>query len=361
VGGELLRLLLDHPHVVVTQVTSERHAGDYVHFLHPNLRGMTRTHAPLTSPAQGAPLSVRARQGTDGLRFISAQDLAPCDLLFLCLPHGQAQTQIEAFAALAPRLIDLSADFRLRDPGAYVQWYGQPHAAPDWLARFVYGLPELHRAAIAGASYVSGVGCNATAVILGLWPLFRAGLAHPARDVIVEVKVGSSEAGATASPSSHHPERSGAVRSFAPTGHRHTAEVLQALALIGPPPPVHLSVTAVELVRGVLATGHVFLRDGGLTERDLWLAYREAYADEPFVRIVKECRGVYRYPEPKILAGSNYCDVGFALDPDSGRVVVISALDNLMKGAAGTAVQCMNLMFGWPETTGLTFPGLHPI
>jgi N-acetyl-gamma-glutamyl-phosphate/LysW-gamma-L-alpha-aminoadipyl-6-phosphate reductase len=338
VGGELLRLLLDHPHVEVTQVTSERHAGRYVHFLHPNLRGRA-----------------------SGLRFISARDLAPCDLLFLCLPHGRAQTQIEAFATLAPRLIDLSADFRLRDPEAYIRWYGQPHVAPEWLSRFVYGLPELYREEIAGASYVSGVGCNATAAILGLWPLFRAGLTDPARDVIVEVKVGSSEGGATASPASHHPERSGAVRSFAPTGHRHTAEVIQALTLAGPPPTVHLSATAVEMVRGVLATAHVFLRDPELAERDLWVTYREAYAGEPFIRIVKERRGVYRYPEPKILAGSNYCDVGFALDPEAGRVVVISALDNLMKGGAGTAVQCMNLMFGWPETTGLTFPGLHPI
>jgi len=136
---------------------------------------------------------------------------------------------------------------------------------------------------------------------------------------------------------------------------------VQELALGDAPPMVHFSATAVELVRGVLATGHVFLEDRSLTERDLWKVYRGAYGEEPFVRIVKERQGVYRYPEPKILAGSNYCDVGFELDERTGRVVAIAAIDNLMKGAAGSAVQCMNLMFGLAETAGLTFPGLHPI
>ncbi len=336
-GGELLRLLLGHPDVKVGQVTSERHAGRYVHFLHPNLRGHTR------------------------LRFISARELQPCDLLFLCLPHGQAQARIEEFAALAPRIIDLSADFRLRDPSLYEQWYGRPHAAPAWLERFVYGLPELYRERIRGATHVSGVGCNATAATLAVWPLFRADLADRDRDVIIEVKVGSSEGGNSPSEASHHPERSGAVRSFAPTGHRHTAEVIQALACTGAVPPIHLSATAIELVRGVLATAHVFLDDRTLSERELWKAYRAAYQDEPFVRIVKERQGIYRYPEPKIVAGSNHADVGFELDPATGRVVALCAIDNLMKGAAGTAVQCMNLMCGFPETRGLEFTGLHPI
>ncbi|MCS7222414.1 MAG: N-acetyl-gamma-glutamyl-phosphate reductase [Anaerolineae bacterium] len=335
-GGELLRLLLGHPGTEVQQVTSERNVGRYVHFLHPNLRGRTR------------------------LKFVSINELQPCDLLFLCLPHGEAQVRIEAFAQLAPRIVDLSADFRLRDPALYERWYGQPHKAPAWLDRFVYGLPELYRDEIRQASYVSGVGCNATATNLAIWPLFRADLADRKRDVIVEVKVGSSEGGNSPSEASHHPERSGAVRSFAPTGHRHTAEVLQVLARTGPPPRVHLSATAIELVRGVLATAHVFLKDHSLSEKDLWKAYRAAYQDEPFVRIVKEQQGIYRYPEPKILAGSNYADVGFELDAETGRVVALCAIDNLMKGAAGTAVQCMNLMCGFPETMGLEFTGLHP-
>ncbi len=336
-GGELLRLLLGHPCVEVSQVTSEQNAGKFVHFVHPNLRGRTR------------------------LKFIPAAELSPVDALVVCLPHGSAQAQIDHLATLAPILLDLSADFRLNSQLDYANWYGQPHQAPQWLERFVYGLPELHRSRLVGARYASGVGCNATATILALWPLFQAGLADPTRDVIVEVKVGSSEGGAAAGPATHHPERSGVVRSFAPTGHRHTAEVAQALARLGPVPPLHLSLTAVELVRGVLATTHVFLRDRSVTEKEIWAAYRAAYQEEPFVRIVKERHGIYRYPEPKILAGSNYADVGFELDPATGRVVALCAIDNLMKGAAGSAVQCLNVMCGWEETCGLEFAGLHPV
>jgi N-acetyl-gamma-glutamyl-phosphate/LysW-gamma-L-alpha-aminoadipyl-6-phosphate reductase len=306
--------------------------------------------------------------------------------LFLALPHGAAQQQIERFAGLAGRIIDLSADFRLRDPATYARWYGHAHQAPAWLDRFVYGLPEVNRAAIRGAHYVSGVGCNATASLLALLPLAQAGLIDPARPVVVEVKAGSSEGGNSPSLASHHPERAGAVRSFAPTGHRHTGEVSQALGLEN----VHLSVTSIELVRGVLATAHVWparhlepiRKKGGaafpgcpgglespphdfsdrfLTDKELWQAYRAAYRDEPFVRIVHERGGIYRHPEPKILAGSNYADVGWALDEATGRVVALCAIDNLMKGAAGSAIQCMNLMLGLEETMGLEFPGLHPV
>lgn len=339
-GGELLRLLLDHPQVEVAQVTSERNAGSFVHFTHPNLRGRTR------------------------LKFVSAAELAPCDLLVLGLPHGGALGRIAEFAALAGRVIDLSADFRLRDAQAYVEWYGREHAAPEWLGKFVYGLPELYRRQIRGARYVSGVGCNATATVLAVWPLFAAGLADPGRDLICEVKVGSSEGGNRSGDATHHPERARAMRSFAPTGHRHTAELLQALALadgddysgVG----AHMSGTAVDNVRGVLATAHVFVK-AGVGERDLWRAYRQIYRGEPFVRIVKERTGVYRYPEPKILSGSNYADVGFELDGRTGRVVALCAIDNLVKGAAGSALQSLNLMYGWEETTGLGFAGLHPI
>jgi N-acetyl-gamma-glutamyl-phosphate/LysW-gamma-L-alpha-aminoadipyl-6-phosphate reductase len=258
-------------------------------------------------------------------------------------------------AQLAPKIIDCSADFRLRNVAAYQRWYGEQHPAPEWLGKFVYGLPELDREAIRNASYVSGVGCNATASNLALLPLVRAGLVDTTRDVVIEVKVGSSEGGAQSSDSSHHPERSGAVRSFAPTGHRHTAEIVQATGL----GHVHLSITSIELVRGALATAHVFA-PGPVTEKDLWRAYRTAYGQEPFVRIVRERQGIYRLPEPKILAGTNYADVGFALDEETGRIVSICAIDNLMKGAAGTAVQCMNLMCGFDEISGLGFVGLHP-
>jgi len=330
VGGELLRLLLFHPHVAVKQITSASQAGRYVHTVHPNLRGVT------------------------SLQFVHPDALEPADLLFLAMPHGQAAQTIARYAGLAERVVDCSADFRLRDPAAYARWYGAGHPAPGWLDRFVYGLPERTRATLAGARYASGVGCNATATILALAPLADAGLL---RQAVVEVKVGSSEAGAQATASSHHPERSGAVRSFKPTGHRHQAEVIQAL---GDRFDLHFSVTAVELVRGVLATGHCFL-DQRVEEKDLWKLYRTAYQAEPFIRLVKSSTGLHRYPEPKLLAGSNYCDVGFEVDADTGRVVVMAAIDNLMKGAAGSAVQSMNVMLGWDETAGLTFPGLHPI
>jgi N-acetyl-gamma-glutamyl-phosphate/LysW-gamma-L-alpha-aminoadipyl-6-phosphate reductase len=333
VGGELLRLLLFHPRVQVAQVTSERLAGRPVASAHPNLRGVARE-----------------------LQFTSAAKIEPCDLLLLALPHGEAARTIEGFAQLAPKIVDCSADFRLRDSAAYQRWYDEAHPAPAWLPRFAYGLPELNREAIRAASYVSGVGCNATAANLALLPLVRAGLVDLGRDVVVEVKVGSSEGGAQPSESSHHPERAGAVRSFAPVGHRHTAEITQMLGL----ERVHLSITSVELVRGALATAHAFA-PRSITEKDLWRAYRAAYGDEPFVRVVRERQGTYRLPEPKILAGSNYADVGFALDEATGRVVSICAIDNLMKGAAGTAVQCINLMCGFDETAGLEFPGLHPI
>jgi N-acetyl-gamma-glutamyl-phosphate/LysW-gamma-L-alpha-aminoadipyl-6-phosphate reductase len=332
-GGELLRLLLAHPEVEVAQITSETHSRQYAHFVHPNLRDRT------------------------SLKFRQLDDLEPCDLLFLALPHGQAMRRIDAFATLADRIVDLSADFRLRDPAAYARWYDCEHPAPEWLERFVYGMPELYREQLGGARYASGTGCNAIVTSLALWPLYRRGLV---RETVVEVKVGSSEGGNRASPASHHPERAGVVRSYAPAGHRHAAELIQELELDPEEPRLHFSVTSVGIVRGALATCHCLL-DEPLDERDAWRIYREDYADEVFVRIAKSARGIHRYPEPKILTGSNYCDVGFAADPANKRLVVIAAIDNLMKGASGNAVQTMNVMYGWPETLGLEFAGLHPV
>ncbi len=337
-GGELLRLLLFHPRVAVAQVASRSPARRIVPFAHPNLRGHTE------------------------LRFCAEDELERCAVLFLALPHGEAAREIERYAALAERVVDLSADFRLRSAAEYQRWYGAAHPHPAWLERFVYGLPELTRAELAQARWASGPGCNAAAATLALLPLLAAPepVVDWGREVIVEAKVGSSEAGGQASDASHHPARAGVVRSFAPTGHRHTAEVEQALRRHGVDTRVHHSLTAVELVRGVLATAHVFLRPG-VSERDVWGAYRALVAREPFLRLVKERSGVFRYPEPKLLAGTNIVELGFELDPATGRLVVLAALDNLMKGAAGTAVQAMNVMFGWPETTGLGFPGLHPV
>ncbi|RPI20423.1 MAG: N-acetyl-gamma-glutamyl-phosphate reductase, partial [Chloroflexota bacterium] len=312
--------------------TSRSHLGEYVYQVHPNLRKRT------------------------ALKFSDPGELQPVDILFLALPHGQAQEKIDEYAALAPRIIDLSADFRIHDTAVYQKWYGKAHAAAQWLPRFVYGLPELHRAEIGAAQYVSGVGCNATAANLALLPAVRAGLVDLASPIIVEIKVGSSESGAEGNPGSHHPERSGVIRTFSPFGHRHTAEVMQELCI----ERVTLTMTSVDLVRGALATAHVAVNPG-VTTKDLWKAYRLVANENPFVRVVKEQRGIYRVPEPKILAGSNYADLGFDLDEAGGRLVAMCAIDNLMKGASGSAVQCMNLMLGLDEMTALDFPGLHPI
>ena len=244
-GGELLRLLLAHPCVTIGQVTSESNAGNYVHSVHPNLRKVT------------------------AVQFTSARTLEAADVIFLALPHGEAQKQIARFTELAPVLIDLSADFRLHDLAQYERYYGEAHTAPEWLDRFVYGLPEINREALRTAKYASGVGCNATAATLALLPLVRAGLIDLERPVTVDIKVGSSEAGATASPSSHHPERSGVVRTFAATGHRHEAEVAQNLGAYLGTSSVYLSITSVEMIRGVMATAQTFAKPGVDEESDL--------------------------------------------------------------------------------------------
>ena len=328
-GGELLRLLLQHPHLEVHQCTSERFVGKPVTRLHPNLRKRTN------------------------LKFCSIDELEKADILFVALPHTRFMQKFGELSSLADRIIDLSADFRLNEPEAYKKWYGITHTQPDRLKEFVYGNVELHRDEMRQARYISGAGCNATATILPLWPLFKQGVVDIGKPVVAEAKCGSSEGGNSASEASHHPERSGCVRSYKPTNHRHVAEMEQELGS-----PIHFSATSIEMVRGILVTAHVFVKEG-IVEKDIWKIYREVYGQEPFIRIVKEKQGIYRFPEPKILAGTNYCDIGFELDAD--RLVVVSAIDNLMKGAAGQAVHALNVMCGFEETEGLAFAGLHPI
>ena len=209
-GGELLRLALAHPHLEVKQVTSERLDGQFVHFTHPNLRKRTQ------------------------LKFVRSEAIEKCDLLFLGLPHGSAMGADRSARRRSPIASSISAPTSAcATRRTTTRWYGKPHANPAWLSKFVYGLPELHRAELKAAKYVSGVGCNATATTLAIWPLAAAGLIDASRGVICEVKVGSSEGGAASADSTHHPERAGVMRSFAPTGHRHTAEVLQALQAEG--------------------------------------------------------------------------------------------------------------------------------
>jgi len=333
-GGELIRLLLFHPNVEIKQITSERFVGKLISKLHPNLRKITQ------------------------LKFCSLSELEDCDVLFLCLPHGKSMQSVSDFKSKTNKIIDLSGDFRLDSPANYQKWYGRPHLLPEMLDKFVYGIPELHREEMRSASYISSAGCNATATILGLYPLFKNRLVELDRTV-VEVKGGSSEGGNAPSEASHHPERSDVVRSYKPTQHRHIAEVLQELS-VGQKIQVHFSATALGIVRGVLATCHVFLREN-LDEKDIWKVFRKEYGHEPFIRIVKETTGTFRYPEPKLLIGSNFCDIGFKKDEESNRLVVMAAIDNLMKGASGQAVQAFNIMHGFAENTALEFPGLHPI
>jgi N-acetyl-gamma-glutamyl-phosphate/LysW-gamma-L-alpha-aminoadipyl-6-phosphate reductase len=318
-GGELLRLLTGHPEVTLTHAVSTRFGGRRVDSVHPNLRAVT------------------------DLCFCSPADLRDCDVVFLATPHTVAMTTLPDLDA--PCVIDLSADFRLRDPQAYPRYYGVAHTAPDRLADFVTGCPELFREQLRDAKLISVPGCMANAAMLALAPL--TGLIGPA--VQITALTGSSGAGAM-STADKHADRSRAMRVYAPVSHRHEAEVAQLTGF-----DARMTVTAVEAVRGAQVVCHA---TGTLGERGLRQAFRDSYAGEPFIRIVAHKQGSYRLPDPKILLGSNFCDIGFATEGD--RVTVIAALDNLMKGGSGNAVQCLNVRMGWPERLGLEFPGLYP-
>ncbi|MFB6157998.1 MAG: N-acetyl-gamma-glutamyl-phosphate reductase [Haloferacaceae archaeon] len=328
-GGELLRLLDAHPEFEPVQATSRSRERKTVGYAHPNLRHLD-------------------------LRFTDPADLDDVDVLFAATPHGVSMERIDDFRAAADTVVDLSADFRLDDPAAYDEWY-DGHDRPELLEESVYGLPEVTREELRGADLVATGGCNATATIVGLKPLFDAGLLDGDEDAVIDVKVGSSEGGAGGGDASSHPERSGVVRPYAPTGHRHEAEIEAHLGL-----SVSFTVHAVDMVRGASATCHLF-PDDPVTKGDLWSAYRDAYGEEPFVRLVAGGGGVYRYPEPKAVAGTNYAEVGFEVDPTNERVVVFSAIDNMMKGSAGQAVHAANVALGFEETAGLDGHGFHPV
>lgn len=333
-GGELLRLLLFHPDVTIKYISSRTYAGKNVGEAHPNLRKVSN------------------------LTFCNREDIQKCDLIFMALPNCTSMGYMKSLQKISSKIIDLGADFRLHNKTLFEYWYKQPHKYPSLLQQFVYGLTELHRKEIEKASYVACGGCEATVSILSLYPLVRHQLIEP--EIIIDAKMSSSQGGNSPSLSSHHPERHGVVRTYKPTDHRHTAEIEQELTPFIK--NIHVSVTAttIEMVRGLLVTIHTKPKKG-VTEKDIWKAYRTEYEYEPFIRIIKKANGNYRYPEPKILIGTNYCDIGFSLSEKEKRLVVIGAIDNLGKGTAGQAVQAMNIMFGMPETTGLEFPGLHPI
>ena len=328
-GGELLRLVDGHPEFELAQATSRSRENKTVGNTHPNLR-----HADL--------------------RFTSPADLESVDVLFAATPHGVSMEQIDAFQDAADTVVDLSADFRLDTEAQYDEWY-DGHTRPELLADSEYALPELNRDNLEGADLIASGGCNATATILGLLPLFEYDILSGDEQIVVDVKVGSSEGGAGGGEASSHPERSGVVRPYAPTGHRHEAEIQQFLGV-----DVSFTVHAVDMIRGASATCHVF-PDGPVSKGDLWGAYRGQYEAEPFVELVSGGGGVYRYPEPKAVAGTNRAEVGFELDPGNKRLVVFSAIDNMMKGSAGQAVHAANIALGIEETAGLEFQGLHPV
>ncbi len=328
IGGELLRLVLGHPQLELAATTSRRLAGRRVDGSHPNLRGHTN------------------------LTYIRPDELGEYDVLLLATGHTETMHAMERYLRLAPVVIDLSGDFRLADPAVFQRYYHVEHAQPELLDSFVPGLPELHRKRLAEADRISVPGCMATAAILALHPLVSSGLVTGL--VSVDGRSGSSGSGAVPSSANLHAERSGAMRVFAAAGHRHEAEISQSCGV-----RVAMSATGVEAVRGVQVLCRAPL-SAGVDERTLRRLYRECYSDEPFVRIVAGKAGGYRLPEPKILTGTNYCDVGFAVDEPNRQAVLVAALDNLVKGGAGNAVQCLNIRFGWPERTGLDFIGLHP-
>ncbi len=334
-GGELLRLLLKHPEVEIKTATSDSNAGRSVSKIHPNLRKATE------------------------LKFSKTTELGNYDLIFTAVPHGAAMKGMRDYVKHADKIVDLSADFRLKSPAEYEKWYEHKHECPELIPKFVYGIPELHREEMKKAKYISGAGCLATSAILALYPLAKEGVIDM-QHIVVDSKVGSSASGAKADLADMHAERSNVVRGYKPTLHRHTGEMQQELAFGGKKPVISFSPHAVDLVRGIMSTSHVFLTKD-LTEKDVWQIYREYYSEEPFIRLVKEKDGIYRYPEPKLLAGTNFCDIGFERDENSNRLVVMSAIDNLMKGASGQAVQAMNIICGFKETEGLEFLGLHPI
>ena len=335
-GGELLRWALMHPEIEVAQITSERFSGQAATKLNPNLRGFT------------------------SLAFVPVKQLSTdIDAVFICTPHKAAAPYVKQFWETGAKIIDLSADFRLHNKDTYAKYY-QEHPAPELLDKAVYGIPELHREQIRAAKLVACAGCLATSIILPLAPLIKSKIIGT-DGIIADSKIGSAAAGASFDISTHHPERNGSVRSYKPHGHRHTAEIEQELSEIaGSPISVGMTPHGIEMVRGIMSTIHASL-PAETKDVDVWKAYRSFYSGSPFVRIVKDKDTLYRYPEPKPVVGTNFADIGFEIDPEKKRIILMSAIDNLVKGSGGQALQCFNLMNGFDEKLGLWQPGFHPL
>ncbi|MEB3755277.1 MAG: N-acetyl-gamma-glutamyl-phosphate reductase [Desulfurococcales archaeon] len=332
-GGELLRLLSMHSEAEVVLATSREYAGKPIHYAHPGLHGVYR-----------------------GLKFsrVDIDRILEADVVFNALPHrvGAELTGIAVDAGIY--VVDLSADYRLRSLEVYEKWYGK-HPRPDLLGKSAYGLPEINRSEIKSSKFVSSPGCNATATILAAAPLAAAGLIGDS--LVSDVKAGSSEGGSKPSRGSHHSERTGSVRPYTPGGHRHQAEVKQELERISSKSiRVSLIPHAVPVVRGALASIHTFL--DSVDPEEVASAYTRFYINERFIRLTRF--SALKYPDVKNVVGSNFADIGYAVDSYTGRVSGFAAIDNLVKGAAGQAVQNMNIMLGLPEDEGLRIPPLRP-
>ncbi|MGS1016800.1 N-acetyl-gamma-glutamyl-phosphate reductase [Allosphingosinicella humi] len=326
VGGELLRLCAAHPQLSPVRLFGDSQAGAALEDVHP--------HLALAYP---------------GARFERYEEsaLEGVDLVFAALPHGQSQSLARTILDRGIAFVDLGADFRLRDPAEYARWYGEPHQAPELLGRFVYGIPELHREAIRGARAVAAAGCYPTTAILALKPLVDAGLIDPAT-IVVDAASGVSGAGKGLKDSTHFNSVSESLSAYGLLSHRHTAEMeasLGAKVLFTP----HLS----PMNRGILATCYAAATGPMVADAPLQ-ALKAAYADEPFVHVTE------RAPATKWTLGSNAAQVTARYDERTGRVLAISALDNLVKGAAGQMVQCANLMLGFEEAQGLSTCGVYP-
>jgi N-acetyl-gamma-glutamyl-phosphate reductase len=342
-GAELVRLAALHPYFDLHAVTSEKSAGTPVAAVFPSLAGLVS-------------LSYQA---------LSPETLAEqTDAVFLALPHTKSLAPVSACLQIGKLVVDLSADYRLKDPAVYEQWYHTPHTYTGLLKDAVYGLPELHRAAIAKARLVASPGCYPTAAILQLAPLFAQDLVQP-HTVVIDAKSGISGAGRSPALPYHFPEAHESLEPYKIGQHRHTPEIEQELGgllrfasesagRVVEEPLVTFTPHLVPMNRGILSTAYCKLKRP-MTLPDLRGLYQTFYKGERFVRIQEDIM-----PNPRYIKGSNYCDIGVYLDPRTGSVITVAALDNLVKGAAGQAIQAMNLMLGLPEETGLMAPAAYP-
>jgi N-acetyl-gamma-glutamyl-phosphate reductase len=334
-GAEAVRLLATHPEVRLAHVTAETQKDQPLAALYPNLRGFVDLVAEALDPAA---------IGKDS------------DLVIVSLPSGKAMEIVPELLERGARVIDVAADFRLKDAAAYPIWYKVSHVAPQYLAEAVYGLPELHREAIRTARLVANPGCYPAAALIALAPLLRGGIAAP-RGIVIDAKSGVSGAGRGGKSGGYSfADTNEDMRAYSVPAHNHTAEIEQELSeLAGSAVRVTFVPHLIPATRGLLATGYAPLART-VTTADAMALYREAYAGEPFVRVLPD--GVL--PQTKATTGSNYCDVAVRIDPRANIAVAIAAIDNLGKGAAGQAVQNLNLMLGFPEALGLHVPGLYP-